>query len=70
MLMLTCSISFSVQLLLIYFPPLQAVFQTEALSLRDLSVLLSLSALSAGLHEMRRRYERSIQQARWIDDSV
>lgn len=47
-----------VQLSLIYLPPLQAVFQTEALSFRDLSVLLCLGAASMALHEVRRRTER------------
>lgn len=59
MLVLTCSISFSVQLLLIYFPPLQSVFQTESLSVRDLGVLLALAATSATLHEIRRRIEKA-----------
>lgn len=58
MLLTTVSISFMVQLLLIYFPPLQAVFQTQALSFRDLTVLLTLAACSMGLHELRRRWER------------
>lgn len=47
-----------VQLSLIYFPILQAVFQTEALSFRDLFVLLCLGGCSMGLHEVRRRFER------------
>lgn len=59
MLVLTCSISFSVQILLIYFPPLQSVFQTESLSLRDLGVLLALAGTSALLHEIRRRVEKA-----------
>lgn len=71
MLVLTCSISFTAQLLLIYFPPLQAVFQTEALSLRDLTVLLTLGGVSAALHEMRRKYERTLQaQLRFVEDQV
>jgi len=71
MLVLTCSISFTVQLLLVYFPLLQRIFQTEALSLRDLTVLLILAAVSATLHEMRRKYERTLQaQLRWVEDQV
>ncbi|OCF61009.1 calcium-transporting P-type ATPase, PMR1-type [Kwoniella mangroviensis CBS 10435] len=58
MLFLTISISFFVQLLLIYLPILQHIFQTEALSLRDLFTLLGLGVTSASLHEVRRWYER------------
>ncbi|SCZ97031.1 BZ3501_MvSof-1269-A2-R1_Chr1-2g00902 [Microbotryum saponariae] len=58
MLLITVGTSFLVQLSLIYVPFLQAVFQTEALSFRDLSVLLMLGAGSMTLHEMRRRWER------------
>jgi Ca2+-transporting ATPase len=71
MLVLTCSTSFIAQLLLVYFPPLQAVFQTTALSLRDLGVLLSLGGMSALLHEARRRVERQQDAVtRWQDDAV
>jgi len=58
MLLTTVSISFLAQLSLVYVPLLQRVFQTEALSLRDLTVLLLLGGCSMSLHEMRRRYER------------
>jgi P-type Ca2+ transporter type 2C len=60
MLVLTCSISLLVQLALVYFPPLQAIFQTEALSARDLAVIVILAGVSASLHEVRRRIERFI----------
>ncbi|KII95488.1 hypothetical protein PLICRDRAFT_96597 [Plicaturopsis crispa FD-325 SS-3] len=62
MLLTTVSISFLSQLALIYFTPLQAVFQTEALGLSDLSVILGLAAASATLHEVRRRWERDQQK--------
>lgn len=62
MLFLTISISFLAQLSLIYVPLLQHVFQTEALSFRDLFTLLGLAATSLGLHEARRWYERKIQE--------
>ncbi len=39
---------------------MQAVFQTESLSLRDLSTLLFLAGTSYGLHEARRGYERRL----------
>jgi len=35
------------------------IFQTEALLWRDLFTLLALAGTSMGLHEGRRRYERS-----------
>lgn len=58
MLLLTVSVSFFAQLTLIYFPPLQSVFHTASLSLRDLSVLLMLAGASYTAHEVRRGYER------------
>lgn len=60
MLMLTVSISFMVQLVLVYFPPMQSVFQTESLAFRDLFVLVLLGLTSFSLHEVRRRYERKM----------
>lgn len=60
MLLATISISFLVQLALIYVPFMQAIFQTQALEMSDLSTLLSLGAVSFSLHEARRRYERSL----------
>jgi P-type Ca2+ transporter type 2C len=60
MLLTTVSISFVVQLMLVYVPIMQAVFQTESLRLGDLLTLLALGATSMGLHELRRRYERSV----------
>lgn len=48
------------QLGLIYLPVMQAVFQTESLSLRDLSTLVFLAGTSYGLHEARRGYERRL----------
>lgn len=58
MLVTTVSTSFFVQLGLIYLPFMQSVFQTEALSFRDLFTLLVLGCIALGLHEGRRRYER------------
>jgi Ca2+-transporting ATPase len=58
MLITTISISFLVQLGFIYIPLFQSVFQTEALAMHDISVLLCLAAVSMGLHELRRRWER------------
>jgi P-type Ca2+ transporter type 2C len=60
MLLTTVSISFLVQLGLIYVPYMQAIFQTAALGKGDLTTLLTLAGISFLLHEGRRRYERSV----------
>lgn len=60
MLISTVSISFLVQLTLIYVPFMQSIFQTEALSSHDISRLLLIGAISAALHEGRRRYEQAL----------
>jgi Ca2+-transporting ATPase len=60
MLVTTVSISFLVQLTLIYIPFMQAIFQTEALRLQDLLTLLALAGTSMVLHEGRRRFERAV----------
>ncbi|KAK4689295.1 P-type Ca2+ transporter type 2C, partial [Tremellales sp. Uapishka_1] len=62
MLVLSVSVSFWAQLALIYVPLLQHIFQTEALALRDLLMLLGLAATSMGLHEGRRWWERKVSQ--------
>lgn len=59
MLLTTVSASFITQLTLIYVPFMQSIFQTAALDFDDLATLLGLACVSAGLHEVRRRYERS-----------
>ncbi|KAI0309873.1 hypothetical protein OF83DRAFT_1179130 [Amylostereum chailletii] len=59
MLLSKVSISFLSQLALAYVPFMQAVFQTEALPLEDLFLLLALAGGSMGLHEARRMYERN-----------
>jgi Ca2+-transporting ATPase len=62
MLLITVSISFLVQLALIYVPFMQSIFQTEALLARDLSTLLMLAASSFALHEIRRTWERKTHE--------
>ncbi|KAN0125537.1 P-type ATPase [Russula decolorans] len=62
MLMVTVAISFLSQLALVYVPFMQAIFQTEALPMDDLLLLLALAASSFILHESRRRYERTLNQ--------
>ncbi|CAD6581870.1 MAG: High affinity Ca2+/Mn2+ P-type ATPase-like protein [Tremellales sp. Tagirdzhanova-0007] len=70
MLFLTISISFICQLGLIYVPPLQHIFQTEALSARDLLTLLVLAASSMGAHEGRRWWERKINEREIFEQTV
>ncbi|RPD57840.1 calcium-transporting ATPase, partial [Lentinus tigrinus ALCF2SS1-6] len=70
MLVTTVSTSFFVQLALIYVSFLQSIFQTEALGMSDLCTLLALGAVSAALHEARRRYERSLNAAMTFSSEV
>ncbi|KAJ7198236.1 Ca-transporting ATPase [Mycena rebaudengoi] len=62
MLVTTVSISALSQLCLVYVPFMQAIFQTAALDLGDLAVILALACVSFALHEGRRRYERQLNQ--------
>jgi P-type Ca2+ transporter type 2C len=62
MLLVTVAISFLSLLGLVYVPFMQAVFQTEALPMNDMFLLLMLAAFSFALHEGRRRYERALNQ--------
>ncbi|KAJ3822834.1 Ca-transporting ATPase [Lentinula raphanica] len=68
MLITTVSISAVTQLALIYVPFMQRIFQTDALSSSDLSVLLMLAATSATLHELRRGWERRTTAVGGSDD--
>lgn len=71
MLLLAVSISFLVQLSFIYVPFLQSIFQTQALSVRDLSVLLLLGGCSMTIHEWRRRYERKqLVEEAWSSSQI
>ena len=63
MLVSTVSISFIVQLSLIYVPLMQTIFQTAALDLGDLFLLFILAGISFALHEVRRSYERRLNAA-------
>jgi len=63
MLISTVSVSFIVQLSLIYVPFMQKIFQTAALDLVDLLLLFILATISFGLHEVRRSYERNLNAA-------
>ena len=46
------------QSLVVYFPPLQAIFQTEALGFFDICLLLSLSSSVLVLDEIRKLIRR------------
>ncbi|GAA5858847.1 hypothetical protein JCM8547_005011 [Rhodosporidiobolus lusitaniae] len=71
MLLLAVSISFLVQLSLVYVPWMQSVFQTQALSARDLTVLLVLGGCSMSVHEWRRRFERrGLEEEAWSSSQV
>lgn len=61
--MVTVSISAISQLCLVYVSFMQAVFQTEALPVSDLGMVVGLAGTSMVLHELRRRYERRIAVA-------
>ena len=63
MLVSTVSVSFIVQLSLIYVPLMQTIFQTAALDFGDLLMLLILAGISFTLHEARRGYERRLNAA-------
>jgi P-type Ca2+ transporter type 2C len=60
MLVLTVSVSFIVQLSLVYVPLMQTIFQTAPLDFGDLLLLLILAGVSFILHEVRRGYERRL----------
>ncbi|XP_037042305.1 calcium-transporting ATPase type 2C member 1 isoform X1 [Bradysia coprophila] len=62
--MFLLAVAFSVigQLLVIYFPPLQMVFQTEALTGMDLLFLVSLTSTVFIVSELKKWFERTIEQ--------
>ncbi|CDU22366.1 probable PMR1-secretory pathway Ca++-transporting P-type ATPase [Sporisorium scitamineum] len=60
MLGLTVSMSLLAQMGMVYLGPLQGVFQTTALAMGDLVVLAAIAAVSFGLHEVRRMWERKV----------
>ncbi|KAJ7672090.1 hypothetical protein B0H17DRAFT_1017457 [Mycena rosella] len=69
MLVTTVSISAISQLALVYVPFMQAIFQTAALDLGDLAIILALAGTSFALHEGRRRYERQLNlDLTWATD--
>ncbi|XP_056141547.1 calcium-transporting ATPase type 2C member 1 isoform X3 [Lampris incognitus] len=59
------------QLLVIYFPPLQSIFQTESLSLLDLLFLLALTSSVCVVSEVIKKVERlsRLERTPWATDS-
>ncbi|XP_051155765.1 calcium-transporting ATPase type 2C member 1 isoform X3 [Leptopilina boulardi] len=52
------------QLLVIYFPPLQRVFQTEALTSKDIVFLVSLTSSVFIISEIKKFFERQVSRRR------
>jgi len=53
------------QLLVIYFPPLQAVFQTESLSLQDILFLIAITSSVLVVSELWKIYLRKCEKSNW-----
>lgn len=62
MFLLAVGFSLLGQLLVIYFPPLQMVFQTEALSGMDLLFLVSLTSSVFIVSELKKWFERVMER--------
>lgn len=62
--MFLVAVAFSIigQMLVIYFPPLQMVFQTEALSAYDILFLISLTSSVFIVSEIKKWFERSMER--------
>jgi len=62
--MFLIAVAFSLigQLLVIYFPPLQKVFQTEALTLMDIIFLLALTSSVFIVSELKKYFERAMDR--------
>jgi Ca2+-transporting ATPase len=62
--MFLIAVAFSLigQLLVIYFPPLQKVFQTEALTLMDIIFLLTLTSSVFIISELKKYFERAMDR--------
>lgn len=52
------------QMLVIYFPPLQRVFQTEALTANDILFLVALTSSVFVISEIKKFLERLLQRRR------
>ncbi|XP_064467366.1 calcium-transporting ATPase type 2C member 1-like isoform X2 [Ornithodoros turicata] len=62
--MFLLAVGFSVvgQMLVIYFPPLQRVFQTEALTFLDILLLVGVSSTVFIVSELKKLFERSVSR--------
>ena len=58
------------QMLVIYFPPLQAVFQTEALLLSDLALLACIASTVLIFDEVRKHVVRRSSRKRIPDEKL
>ncbi|XP_049777560.1 calcium-transporting ATPase type 2C member 1 isoform X1 [Schistocerca cancellata] len=62
MFLLAVSLSVLGQMLVVYFPPLQKVFQTEALTLTDILFLVSLTSTVFVVSELKKFMERHLEK--------
>lgn len=62
MFLLAVGFSLVGQLLVIYFPPLQMVFQTEALTMRDIAFLVILTSSVFVVSELKKYFERAMDR--------
>ncbi|XP_069688081.1 calcium-transporting ATPase type 2C member 1 isoform X1 [Periplaneta americana] len=62
MFLLAVTLSVVGQMLVIYFPPLQMVFQTEALTLTDILFLVSLTSTVFIISELKKLMERHLEK--------
>lgn len=62
MFLLAVGFSLVGQLAVIYFPPLQMVFQTEALTVWDLVFLVTLTSSVFIVSELKKWFERSMER--------
>lgn len=62
MFLLAVGFSLVGQLMVIYFPPLQMVFQTEALTGWDLVFLVTLTSSVFVVSELKKWFERSMER--------
>lgn len=69
MFLLAVGFSLIGQLLVIYFPPLQMVFQTEALSGMDLVFLVSLTSSVFIVSELKKLFERAMERRSYKHNS-
>lgn len=69
MFLLAVGFSLLGQLLVIYFPPLQMVFQTEALSGMDLIFLVTLTSSVFFVSEFKKWFERAMERRMYKNKS-